>query len=200
MENELLFRDLLNRALKGDQEACAELVNQLESVIRRAVRVHLSPRDSLRRLFDSWDISQSVLANLFVRLEAGAIEFRSPNELRRLLQKMTKDKVIDKRRGAQAECRDLRQTVGGSTILTVRHSELPPDEMVANRDLCAEARRRLTAREWQIVELWANGYTLAEIGTLLLGANDLPMTPDAVRMARDRALLRLREQLAKAFG
>ena len=70
MPDDTVFADFIRRIRAGDAEAAAELVRRYESVIRVEVRHRLSdPR--LRRLFDSLDISQSVLASFFVRAASG---------------------------------------------------------------------------------------------------------------------------------
>ena len=102
MPSERALGELLRRASKGDEAACAELVRQLEPVIRRAVRVHLPADDPLRRVFDSLDVSQSVLVNFLVKAGAGALCFRGPEELRGLLRMMAAQKFIDKRRSRAA--------------------------------------------------------------------------------------------------
>jgi hypothetical protein len=64
------FAELLRRVRSGDQEAATALVRQFEPEIRRVVRLRLTdPR--MRRVIDSADICQSVLANFFVRAAAG---------------------------------------------------------------------------------------------------------------------------------
>jgi RNA polymerase sigma-70 factor (ECF subfamily) len=60
------FRDLITRVRNGDDQAATELVRRYEPTIRMAIRVRLDHSD-LRRLLDSMDICQSVLANFFVR-------------------------------------------------------------------------------------------------------------------------------------
>jgi hypothetical protein len=64
MADDEMFADFIQRIRGGDARAAEELVRRYESVIRVEVRHRLSdPR--LRRLFDSMDISQSVLASFF---------------------------------------------------------------------------------------------------------------------------------------
>jgi len=64
------FAEFIRRVRAGDERAAAELVERYEPAIRRAVRVRLrDPR--LRRLIESVDICQSVLATFFVRAALG---------------------------------------------------------------------------------------------------------------------------------
>jgi hypothetical protein len=73
MFEEPSFRDLIDRIRPRDEQAAAELVWLYEPTIRMAIRLRLSD-PALRRLLDSMDICQSVLANFFVRAAAGQFE------------------------------------------------------------------------------------------------------------------------------
>ena len=64
------FRDLIDRVRAGDHQAAEDLVRRFEPTIRMAIRVQLD-HSGLRRLLDSTDICQSVLANFFVRTASG---------------------------------------------------------------------------------------------------------------------------------
>src|SRR5262249_7307378 len=60
------FADFVGRIRDGDEQAAADLVRRYEPIIRVVVRTRLGDR-RLRRILDSMDICQSVLASLFVR-------------------------------------------------------------------------------------------------------------------------------------
>jgi len=66
MVPETSFCDLVQRVRCGDGLAAEELVRAYEPEVRRAIRVRLTDA-RLRRLVDSVDICQSVLAGFFVR-------------------------------------------------------------------------------------------------------------------------------------
>ena len=84
MANESSFHDLIRRIRDRDETAAAELVAKYEAAIRRVVRIHL--RDvRLRRVLDSMDVCQSVLASFFVRAALGQYELDSPDQLLGLL-------------------------------------------------------------------------------------------------------------------
>src|SRR5262245_54922251 len=86
------FAELMARVRAGDNQAAADLVRQYDAVVRLEVRVRLSdPR--LRRLFDSMDICQSVLASFFVRAAAGEYDLNSPQDLVKLLGSMVRHKL-----------------------------------------------------------------------------------------------------------
>ena len=56
------FADFLQRIRAGDEQAAAELVSRYESAVRVEVRMRLAD-SRLRRVFDSMDLCQSVLAS-----------------------------------------------------------------------------------------------------------------------------------------
>ena len=92
MSEDALFADFLRRIRAGDAQAAAELVQQYERVIRLEVRARLhDPR--LRRVLDSMDISQSVLASFFVRAAAGQYDLEGPEQLQGLLIGMVRNKL-----------------------------------------------------------------------------------------------------------
>lgn len=71
------FAEFLRRIRAGDEHAAAELVRRYEPAIRLEVRLRLGdPR--LRRVLDSMDICQSVLASFFVRAAVGQYDLERP--------------------------------------------------------------------------------------------------------------------------
>lgn len=196
MPDDHTLRELLRLALQGHQDACTELVRHLEPVIRRAVRVHLPRNDPLRRLFDSMDICQSVLVQFLARAGLGAIQFQSPRTLRRLLRRMAVQRFIDKKREAEARRRDHRANAAGEAAARAADPSAPcPDDLAATRELYQAVCRRLSERERQIAELWASGRSFPEISEQVRGADGRSIQPNAVRMALQRALLRVAREL-----
>src|SRR4051812_327645 len=88
------FLDLVRRVRAGDEAAAAELVRLYEPAIRRAARVRLVDH-RLRRVFDSTDVCESVLASFFVRAALGQYELDRPEHLVGLLVSMTRKKLAD---------------------------------------------------------------------------------------------------------
>src|SRR6516225_6737145 len=94
------FNALVRRVRAGNSDAARELVQQYEPAIRRVVRLQL--RDSrVRRLLDSMDICQSVMASFFVRAASGQYELEKPEQLLRLLVVMARNKLASQSRKAQ---------------------------------------------------------------------------------------------------
>lgn len=185
-------RELLERVRHGDAAAAEELVRTYEPEVRRAIRVRLTDA-RMRRLVDSIDICQSVLAGFFIRTAAGQYDINTPEELLRLLVTMARNRVIDWARRSQAERRDGRREVplegvDGQSAQFASHSPGPASVLV-NRELIEQVRSRLTADELQVMEQRAEG----------LGWNEIAATigehPNAVRMRLTRALDRVAAEL-----
>src|SRR6516225_793826 len=103
-----LFADLIRRVRAGEEEAAADLVRRYEPAIRRVVRVHLrDPR--LRRVLDSMDICQSVLATFFVRANLGQYELDTPDSLLKLLATIARNKLSNQAARQHAARRDHRR-------------------------------------------------------------------------------------------
>src|SRR5947199_10307909 len=102
------FRELIGRVRDRDPDAAAELVRRYESAIRRVVRINL--RDArMRRIIDSMDICQSVLASFFVRTALGQYELDSPEQLLGLLTTITRNKLTNAAHRMRAARRDIRR-------------------------------------------------------------------------------------------
>lgn len=178
------FLDLLQRVRDGDQAAAAEMVRQFEPELRRAVRVRLSdPR--LRRLIDTVDVCQSVLANFFVRVSVGEFDLHQPEQALHLLLVMARNKLRDKARRQQAVRRDQRRLEAQANLDGVAGREPSPDRVAAGRDLLAEVRRLLSDEERHLADRRAQGREWTEI------AAELGIQPDAARKKLSRALDRV---------
>lgn len=190
MSDPEVFRDLISRVRAGEQEAAAELVRQLEPELRRAVRVRLGdPR--LRRVVDSVDVCQSVLANFFVRARLGEFDLGQPDQLLRLLLVMARNKLQDRARRQNAQKRDQRRLDAGADgdLDALAGPEPDPVRVVASRNLLEVVRTLLTDEERQLADRRAEGMGWAEIAALLGGQ------PDTLRKRLDRALDRVTARL-----
>src|SRR5689334_10840505 len=108
MTAEVSFDDLLRRVRAGDADAAANLVRQYEPVVRLEVKMRLTDT-RLRRVVDSMDLCQSVMASFFVRAAAGQYELGSPKDLVRLLVGIARNKVAFQARKLHAARRDQRR-------------------------------------------------------------------------------------------
>ena len=77
MADDNTFADFLRRVRAGDEQAAAELVRRYESAVRVEVRMRLAD-SRLRRVLDSMDLCQSVLASFFIRAAAGQYDLERP--------------------------------------------------------------------------------------------------------------------------
>jgi RNA polymerase sigma-70 factor (ECF subfamily) len=183
------FTDLILRVRAGDEAAASELVRRYEPAIRRVVRVHLrDPR--LRRVLDSTDVCQSVLASFFVRANLGQYELDTPDHLLKLLATIARNKVTNEAHKHQADRRDYRrdQAIGDREALVPAPCS-DPGQQVAARELLQQVRERLSDDERQLADERGRGESWAEIAAVHGG------TPEGLRKKLARALDRVLHQL-----
>src|SRR5262245_33411304 len=178
------FTDLLAAIRAGDERAAAELVRAIEPYLRRVARLRLKDHEQVRRVFDSLDICQSILAQFFARAAAGEFDLRTPEDLRRLLVTMALNKVVSKFRRMKHHQGGLPEDWDTPTTVP------PPDQAAADRDLIERVRERLSGREqWLLEQKALRGRTWADI------AREVQADPDALRMQLTRAVARVRKEL-----
>jgi RNA polymerase sigma-70 factor (ECF subfamily) len=184
------FTDFVRRIRAGDDQAAADLVRQYEPLIRREVRLRLDD-GRLRRLFDSMDVCQSVLASFFLRTAAGEYDLESPAQLVKLLVKMAHNKVAAAARREHRQRRDSRRVhPEGPTKLDGAVDDSPsPSELIAGKELLSQLRQRLSDEERQLVELRGEGRSWADVAARMGG------TAQARRMQLARALERIGRDL-----
>ncbi len=189
MAEERSFLELMQAVRSGDQEAAAELVRRYEPAIRRVIRFKLSdPR--LRRVVDTVDICQGVLGSFFVRASLGQYDLENPEQLRKLLMTMARNKLAKQVQKQRAARRDNRRVVAESPEERgVTTSAPSPSEHLEAKELIQEVRRRLTPEEWELAEQRNQGYSWAEIAARQ-GAN-----ADALRIKLARAVKRISGEL-----
>lgn len=179
---------LLDRFRAGDRDAAAELVQAYEPHLRRIIRLRI--RDSrLRRLFDSADICQSVLANFFTRLSLGQFDLESPAQLVRLLEAMARNKVASQARKAQVTRRDEREIDGEDETTSPVVPGPSFTEQVAWSEMVQIVRSRLTDSEQGLSDLRAAGCEWSEIAARVGG------TAEATRKRLERAFDRVAREL-----
>jgi RNA polymerase sigma-70 factor (ECF subfamily) len=187
------FQELIRRVRARDQDAAQELVRRYESVIRRVVRIRL--RDTgLRRLLDSTDICQSVLASFFIRTALGQYDVESPEQLIGLLTTMARNKLVNQANRHQAQSRDVRRTTAGEAAEHVPAIASGPPEQASARELLQQVRDRLDPPERYLAEQRALGRSWQEL------AEELGGTDEALRKRLSRALDRLMGDLGLGEG
>jgi len=183
------FADFVGRIRAGDEQAAADLVRRYEPIIRVVVRTRLGDR-RLRRILDSMDICQSVLASFFVRAAAGQYDLEQPERLVGLLVTLARNKVALQARRQRAGNRDLRRDVPlNAGEWDMAGAGPSPSRVASGRELLVEFRRRLSVEERHLADLRAEGRGWAEIGAELGG------TAQARRMQLARALDRVAREM-----
>jgi RNA polymerase sigma-70 factor (ECF subfamily) len=183
------FTELIGRVRNRDEAAAAELVRRYEGAIRRVVRIHL--RDAtLRRVLDSTDICQSVLASFFVRTALGQYEIDSPQQLLNLLSAIARNKLTNQANRLRAKRRDIRRdTVAGDHAAQVPDAASDPSEQASARELLEAVRGRLDPGERYLAEQRSLGRNWKEL------ADELGGTDVALRKKLTRALDRVMADL-----
>jgi RNA polymerase sigma factor (sigma-70 family) len=164
------FRAFIARVRAGDEDAARELVERYEKLIRREVRLRLSDR-ALLRVFDSMDISQSVLVSFFAKASSGGFEIETPDQLTRLLIGMARNKLAFQVRRQHARCRDRRLNEARRVEdLDVESPAPNPSEVASDRDLIDAIRRRLGADGRRLADLRADGWEWSDIADRVGGS------------------------------
>ncbi len=185
------YSEFIGRIRQGDEGAAEELVRHYEAEIRLEVRGWLRLRNpALRRVFDSMDICQSVLASFFARAALGDFDLDEPSQLIRLLVGMARKKVAEQARHHQRQRRDVRR-VGDLALEAgaVASTAESPSRVASGRELLQKFRERMSEEERRIAELRAKGFDWAGVATELGG------TPDGRRKQLARAVARVEEDL-----
>ncbi len=166
------FEDLIRRVRDKDEAAAAELVGRYENVIRRVVRIHL--RDSrMRRVLDSMDICQSVLASFFVRTALGQYELETPDKLLHLLTSITRNKLTSQYSRLYAQRRDVRRTdASGDEVNRLSDQTCDPSEQASAKEILERVRSRLSEEERYLAEQRALGRGWKEIAAEVGGTDE----------------------------
>jgi RNA polymerase sigma factor (sigma-70 family) len=182
------FRELIHRVRARDQDAAGELVRRYENAIRRVVRIHL--RDTrMRRVLDSMDICQSVLASFFVRTALGQYEVDTPEQLLNLLTTITRNKLTNQAHRLRAQRRDIRRDVGNVEAASLIHQVSDPSEQASAKEILEKVRERLDDQERYLAEQRSLGRSWKEL------ADELGGTDVALRKKLSRALDRVMAEL-----
>jgi RNA polymerase sigma-70 factor (ECF subfamily) len=183
------FAELIQRIRARDEDAARELVRRYENAIRRVVRIHL--RDaSMRRVLDSTDICQSVLASFFIRTALGQYELESPQQLLNLLAAIARNKLTNQANRLMAQRRDIRrESVAGEAAGHVPDAASEPSEQASARELLEKVRSRLDPAERYLAEQRSLGRSWQEL------SDELGGTDEALRKKLTRALDRVMAEL-----
>ncbi|MEZ6134955.1 MAG: ECF-type sigma factor [Pirellulaceae bacterium] len=192
-DDQIQFKVFLAAIRSGDAQAAQRLVTQYESLLRREIRFRMrDPR--LRRVLDSGDVCQSVLASFFVRATAGQFELNEEHDLLRLLMSMAKRKTAAAARRAYSQKRDVRLSLPiGEYDQPLRNSH-SPSKQVAYAELASLLDQELSAEERKIVALRNDSCTWQQI------ADHMGGTADKRRIQLSRAVERVCRKLGLDEG
>jgi RNA polymerase sigma factor (sigma-70 family) len=185
------LQELLRRIRAGDEEAAAEFFRMYEPHVRRVVRARLRIA-GMRRVSDSSDLCQVVLASFLVGSAVGRYDIADTDAMKKLLARIAANRVIDLVR--KPEFRRPVVSVGGSGaegVQAVARGSSPASQ-IALQELIQKADQLLSDSERPIAELRKEGLGWEEIG------QRLGKSADAVRKSLDRAARRI--MLALGIG
>jgi RNA polymerase sigma-70 factor (ECF subfamily) len=184
------FSLLVRRVRSGDEVAAEQLVRRYEPLIRRAIRLRIED-SRLNRVFDSMDVSQSVLASFFVRAAIGEYDLENPDQLIRLLVAMARNKLASRVRQEHRQQRDVRRVAVLSTRDFAELVDPRPSasEVLSKRELLDRMRAELSEDERRIADLRSEGYGWEEI------ARELGGSSQARRMQLSRGIDRIVSKL-----
>ena len=177
------------RLTAGDEAAAERIVARYEPEIRRFIRFRLtSPH--LRRVVESVDISQSVFRRFFVDGRARGAAPRAPDDLKRLLLTLAKNRLTDHVRHERAAKRDGRRLAGGSAALAgLADAVEAPGERADREEALAAVRGQMSGEEFELVTERLAGASWAALAAGRGG------TADAVRKRVSRIFERVAERL-----
>jgi RNA polymerase sigma factor (sigma-70 family) len=192
MDENRSFRELIDALRQGDARAAEELLRRYGPTVRLVVRARLTD-PGLRRLLDSMDICQSVLADFFTGDALTGYDLDRPEQLVKLLQTMAEHKVINHWHKQRAARRDYRRLEPGPPSADAAAASDPsPSTAAASRELLEEFRRRLSPEDRRIAEQRDQGFSWEEI------AAGLGKKADAVRIGFQRRAARIAAELGMA--
>jgi RNA polymerase sigma factor (sigma-70 family) len=184
-----LFHDLICRIRNRDEAAATEMVRRYENAIRRVIRLNLRDR-RMRRILDSMDVCQSVLASFFVRAALGQYDLETPEQLVQLLASIARNKLANQATRLQAQKRDYRREVDiEAQAQHLTTSAADPSEQASAREMLQKVRDRLSEDERYLAEQRSLGRDWQEIAT------EVGATSTALRSKLSRAVDRVMAEL-----
>ncbi len=142
--------------------------------------------NQVNRAFDSLDVSQSVLANFFMRAATGQFELERPDQLAGLLVTMARNKLASRVRSERRQIRDIRRLTAEPAALDFVADKQPtPSELVSRNEILERLRTLLSDEELQILDLRNQGLGWNEVAARLGGSGQ------ARRMQISRGIERL---------
>ncbi len=182
------FQEILEQVQAGDEAAADEFVRTYEPYVRQVVRARLRVT-RLRRVADSSDFCQAVMASFLIRVSVGEFDLAGSVELKRLLGRMAINKVVDLARKPEFRSPVFAVSAPGVKGVEPIAPGPGPATQLALKDMIETVRARLGDNERAISDLRTTGLSWAEV------AGRLGEKPAAVRNRLNRALKHIIHEL-----
>jgi DNA-directed RNA polymerase specialized sigma24 family protein len=184
------FADFIRRVRLKDEAAVARLVEEYGPMLGRVIAKKLAGF-GLGRLLDAEDIADWVLGRFCVLAAAGHFQLAQPEDLRKLLVTMARNRLRDR---ARHFCPDGRrgpeqEPSGGKALEEWTAAEQDPGESLARQELFDKLRWHLSEEEWRLASARAEGQSWEEL------AAAWGQCADTLRMRLRRAVERVRRTL-----
>jgi DNA-directed RNA polymerase specialized sigma24 family protein len=187
-----VFRDLIDRVRRRDEQAIQELMRVYGHHLERAARAQLLGMRGKLNL-SAEDVAQAVFVRLFDRLGRGQLELVGSAELIKLLNVLTRNCVLDEYRKEHTRRRHSRRVEDPTSEDHILSAAVAPTStpsmIVADAELDRELRRRLSPEELYLAEQRSVGRPWDDLAT------ELGSQPDALRKRLHRAMSRVFREL-----
>jgi RNA polymerase sigma factor (sigma-70 family) len=166
MAEQPLDQSLLRRWVAGDQNAAQQLFDRYVERLLALARKRISQRLASR--VDPEDVVQSVFRTFFGRAKAGQFQISDPDDLCRLLTRITVHKTLRQIAFHKAAKRDANQEAGQNDdaqerLLEVLDNEPTPETANLFLDQLEHLLSQLRTQDREILELRMQGYNNVEI-------------------------------------
>jgi RNA polymerase sigma factor (sigma-70 family) len=183
MAEEPQDKEFLELWRSGDEAAARQLVDRYADRLTALARKRISERLASR--IDPEDITQSVFRTFFLRAREGQFQVQGPDDLCKLLTRITIHKTLRQvayhKRARRDPGQETAQQDSGEALLQIICATEPtPQEAAVFLDELEHFLAEFRPEDQQILALRMEGYTNAEI------ANKLGITDRTVRRLMER--------------
>jgi RNA polymerase sigma factor (sigma-70 family) len=179
---------LLQRISNGEAAAEEEFVRRYKPHLQRHVRAKLRLR-RIRRISDTSDICQVVLASVLLQSALGEHRFDDSKGMQKWLVRIADHKLIDLARKPEFQVRHLSINALDDDGVDPADSKSDPGSELAVGELVQKGKQLLTDAERSLVELRRQGLTWDEVGARL------GLSGDTCRKRLARAIERIMRDL-----
>ena len=182
------FIQLIDRLQKGDSSAANRLLEDYGPAIRRIARVRLN-ESMLRRVEESMDVYQSVMANFLMRASSGQFDLETPGQLMALVSTMIRNRVVDKVRFYRTQKRDIQRNINLTDAMPPAGRGETASVMISRDELVSRFQMLLSEEDRLLLHQRAQGRTWQEL------ADQLNTTPDQLRKRLARATMAISREV-----